>query len=166
MKALAFLTRGPILIARSLWWHKLYYYGSFVGELGWGDGPSSHLDVLPRWIYLAAAVMIPFAAVYDMAQSFRPSIAYRLVLLLCGAGIAMATFFAMYAVCTDPTSPAIGGVQGRYFVASALLIIPALAGLMRPMSVLQKLYLPALLLFTLSTFATLLSEGLRIYWIS
>ena len=72
----------------------------------------------------------------------------------------------MYVVCTDPTSPVIGGVQGRYFVTPALLMVPALAGLMRPVGVLQQLYFPALLLFTLLAFATLMSEGLRIYWIS
>ena len=41
-----------------------------------------------------------------------------------------------------------------------------LARLARPMGALKNLYFPALLLFTLLAFATLLSEGLWIYWIN
>ncbi|HYZ62562.1 MAG TPA: DUF2142 domain-containing protein, partial [Acetobacteraceae bacterium] len=37
--SLAFLRQGPVLIGRSLVVHGVYYVKSFIGELGWGNGP-------------------------------------------------------------------------------------------------------------------------------
>lgn len=163
-KMLAFLRQGPVLIARSVWWHKTYYYKSFVGELGWGNGPAGKLDEIPMWIYAAAIPLIGCAVALDCGKGLRLPAVLRSVMLLCSLGMAVATFAAMYGVCTVPGSLAIGGVQGRYFVAPALLAIPALAGLLRPAPLLERCYLPALFLFLAAGYGVLLSEGLRIYW--
>jgi hypothetical protein len=165
-KLWTFLTRGPVLIARTLFVHANYYYASFVGELGWGNGPAGRLDRLPLWIYVAAVPVALCATAYDLGQAIRPSLELRAILSLCAIAIVGAIFFAMYVGCTNSGSDVIGGVQGRYFVTPVLLVMPALAGLLPRRGIFEGLYPPVLLIFALASFATLMVEGLRIYWIS
>jgi hypothetical protein len=41
----------------------------------------------------------------------------------------LVTFLAMYVACVAPSSSAIAGVQGRYFVPALIAVAPALSGL-------------------------------------
>lgn len=165
-KASGFLRNGPMLVLQSLWTHGNYYFTSFVGELGWGNGPAGQTDRLPLWIYVAAVPMFLIAFAFDMGSATRPSRAFRIGLLVSAATITGAVFFAMYVACTSPDSTAIGGVQGRYFVTPLLLAIPAFSGLLPRRGPFDQLFPVALFLFSLIGFATLISEGLRIYWAS
>lgn len=159
-----FAIHGPALVLRSIYWHHVYYLASFVGELGWGDGPSSSYNSLPYWIYPHAAVIMVLAIAHVGQEQAGIPMMLRFLLLASGAIFTLGVFFAMYAVCTSPDRMSIGGVQGRYFVTPFLLGIPALVGLWRRTDIIARAYPAALLLFACTGVGTLISEGLRIYW--
>lgn len=163
-KMLTFFQQGPSLISQSVWVHKTYYFKSFVGELGWGSGQEGRLNEVPMWIYLTSIPMIGYAAAVDGNKRSTFPMVLRSVMLLCSLGMVVATFASLYGLCTIPGSPVIGGVQGRYFVAPALLGMVALTGCWRPLPRLERCYLPTLFLLLSAQYATLVSEGLRIYW--
>lgn len=164
-KLLLFAEQGPLLIARSVWWRGAYYYQTFVGELGWGNGPAGQLDPLPTWIYLAVPPVFGLALLVDAARPATVPGALRLLLILCSAAMVVATFAALYGICTAPESRIINGVQGPYLYGPALIFVPAVAGCLRPTRWIELCYLPLLFLLLAGWYVTLLSAGLRIYWI-
>ena len=163
-KVVDFLVRGPVLVARSIWWYKKYYLASFIGELGWGSGPRSEVNSLPFAVYVAAAAAAPIALIRDMSAPAGPPRSWRIVLLAAAAAIVAGIFLVMHMGCTPPARPTIVGVQGRYFVPSVLLGAAAVSGVLRPIGVVRRAFVPALVLFALFGFGVLVSEGLRIYW--
>jgi hypothetical protein len=128
-KIAAFVLHWPELIGRSILAHHAYYLASFIGELGWGNGPLSFLDrALPTWAYMAAAGMLGLAYIEGKSSPSRLSFDVRILLFFIAIIMILLVFFAMYAGCTSPGAVTIGGVQGRYFVPSIVAIAPALAG--------------------------------------
>ena len=86
-------------------------------------------------------------------------------IILCGSLIiSLGVFFSMYLVCTKPDSSWIGGVQGRYFVTPALICGMAFAGLLHFPRFPRRVYPVCLYLFLSAGFATLVYEGIRLYW--
>ena len=129
-KAQEFVVHGPMLIVQSFRSRLHYYVTSFIGELGWGNGPDGTIVGLPTWVYVSALAMLAIAAVHDVAQPSRLAPRYRFMLALCAAGVVVLIFFVMYGGCTPPGSDVIRGVQGRYLVSPLLLLVPAIAGLL------------------------------------
>lgn len=128
-KVATFALHWPELIGRSILAHHAYYLASFIGELGWGNGPLSFLDQpLPTWAYMAAAGMLGLAYLQDKSSPPRLPIDVRILLFFLAMVMFVLVFFAMYAGCTSRGAAIIGGVQGRYFVPSIIAIAPALAG--------------------------------------
>ena len=169
-KGLAFLRVGPLLVARSVWWHPGYYFEGFVGYLGWGNAPIMSLvgGALPEWLYWCALMMLFLAAFLDIGAAQVGPSGYRWLSLAACFGSCLAIFFAMYAICTTPSALEITGMQGRYLIDPLLIAIPAVSGLVRrPRNIawVGELYTAVLFIYCSASFAVLLSGGLRIYWI-
>lgn len=101
---------------------RLYVY-SFLGKLGWMD-----LD-LPRPYYAAAAVqlLVAFALTWGRARAAAP------LLVLAAAVGSVATVFAVqYATWTPVGAPTIDGVQGRYFLPVAAMLVALAPGRAEP----------------------------------
>jgi uncharacterized membrane protein len=162
-KAATFAFQAPQLIGNSLLLKWRYYYGSFVGELGWGNGPAGIFEQLPTWIYVAAGLMLVFALAQDMTATLSLTLPDRALLLSTSLIISLGVFFSMYLVCTKPDSSWIGGVQGRYFVTPALICGIAFAGLLHFPRFPRRVYPVCLYLFLSAGFATLVYEGIRLY---
>ncbi|MGK8797795.1 DUF2142 domain-containing protein [Burkholderia cenocepacia] len=125
---LAYLIGNPAEIVRiavaTMREHLSFYCQSFVGILGW-------LNVhLGRGYYVAAAWMLGLAAA---VAAITPGVAIRSVsdrsllllsVLACGGMI----FGSLYLTWTPLHAPVVEGVQGRYFVPLAPLLLMALAG--------------------------------------
>jgi len=127
-KLASFAIRWPLLVGASIVRHFKYYVMSFIGELGWGDGPAGIIGKrLPVVIYLLGLVALGLAAIYDRTSPAGRAAGLRLTLLATSAVMTLLVFFAMYVACTEPLRNTIGGVQGRYFVPSLLVLAPALA---------------------------------------
>ena len=165
-QVLRFLSEGPALMARSGWLHKAYYVKSFIGELGWGDGPHSQLNELPSVIYYAGLIVMMCAITVDSAAPIRIPLHARFIALLSAVLGIVATFFAMFVVCTSTSTVGIGGVQGRDPVGPLICAVPAIWGLIRmPLAFRPQLFLVVLFCFSTGAYAVLLQEGLRLYWV-
>jgi hypothetical protein len=165
-KAVNFALNGPILIWRSIAERYVYYFASFIGELGWGNGPASYLDKpLPLWTYTAAVTMIGLAGLHDRTGSRGLSTGLRSMLFIVAIAMTIMVFFAMYAGCTGALQATIGGVQGRYFIPSVVAIAPAIARMPvdRPGSWTSLFFPGALALWCIANFATLCIEGHELY---
>ncbi|WOD20557.1 DUF2142 domain-containing protein [Paraburkholderia kirstenboschensis] len=91
----------------------IFYWRSFIGILGWLDRP------MPSYVYSICGVGLALAAALSVA---RISIKHRVLLIGCAAVAILLTFFAMLITWTDQPAKFIVGVQGRYFIAPAVLL--------------------------------------------
>jgi uncharacterized membrane protein len=98
----------------------LRFYGrSFVGVLGWLD------TLLPAWAYPALAAALAVVALLSLLRGTAGRSGGWL--LLCALACVPLIFAAMLAGWTPLPAQRIEGVQGRYFIAPALLAAAALA---------------------------------------
>jgi hypothetical protein len=126
----AFATGWPSLIGHSLADKGAYYFLSFIGHFGWGDGPGGSLQhPLPLWMYASATALIILAIRNDVRTRATLDLTARLSLAAGAATVILVTFLAMYVACVAPSASTIAGVQGRYFVPALIAIAPALSGL-------------------------------------
>jgi len=88
------------------------YARQFIGELGWLDVRLPTMLIRAEWALLACLVL---------ASVGRPSGAALAVILATLLGAA-ATFAAQYLTWTEPGATIVDGVQGRYFLAFALVL--------------------------------------------
>ncbi|WP_374622743.1 DUF2142 domain-containing protein [Devosia sp.] len=122
---LAFLLADPLRVfaiagATFATWGR-FYVESFVGQLGW-------LDVfLPPWYHLATQVMLGLAALGVVAGGVRLirsgeslALATALLVLLAGSGM---IFGSLYLGWTEVGKLIVNGVQGRYFLPFATLLV-------------------------------------------
>ncbi|MDB5694189.1 MAG: hypothetical protein JWO81_3252, partial [Alphaproteobacteria bacterium] len=129
-RLVAFASGWPWLIGHSLADRGPYYFLSFIGHYGWGDGPNGHLSYpLPLWMYVSAIALLAIGLRNDVRTPASLERLVRLSLATGAAGIVLITFLAMYVTCRGPLPTVIGGVQGRYFVPALLAIAPAVSGL-------------------------------------
>jgi hypothetical protein len=129
-KLRTFASQWPLLIGRAFDHRGLYYFISFVGHYGWGDGRIGMIGTpMPNWIYASAILLFGFALCQDLFSHFRLSAILRLSLVVAAACSVLLTFFAMYVGCTNISQSVIEGVQGRYFVTVLFAIAPAISGL-------------------------------------
>ncbi len=122
---LAFLLADPLRVfeiaATTLATWGRFYVESFVGQLGW-------LDVfLPPWYHLATQIMLGLAALGVVAGGVRLvrsgeslALATALLLLLAGSGM---IFGSLYLGWTEVGKLIVNGVQGRYFLPFATLLV-------------------------------------------
>lgn len=101
--------------------HARDYWTTFVGcRLGWLDAP------LPGWVAWTAAAGGVSALVLDRAELRQWTLAQRLI----AAGLALAGGVAiqlsLYLIYTPVGANTVDGVQGRYFIALAPLLLLAL----------------------------------------
>jgi Predicted membrane protein (DUF2142) len=126
----AFATGWPWLVGHSLADRGGYYFTSFIGHFGWGDGPNGRLSyVLPVWMYVSTMILLPVAIRNDVRTPAAIDRPMRLSLAAGAALVVLVTFLAMYVACRGAQSGVIAGVQGRYFVPALLALAPALSGL-------------------------------------
>jgi hypothetical protein len=129
----AFATGWPSLIGHSLADRGMFYFLSFVGHFGWGDGPRGVIHYpLPPWMYLCAPVLLAIAVHNDVRTPAALAWPLRLSLAVGATMVVLITFLAMYVACRGPESNVIAGVQGRYFVPALFAIAPAISGLAPP----------------------------------
>ncbi|HEX4738941.1 MAG TPA: DUF2142 domain-containing protein [Allosphingosinicella sp.] len=125
----AFATGWPWLIGHSFADRGVYYFTSFIGHYGWGDGPNGRLSyLLPPWMYVSAVALLMIGLRNDVRTPARLDRLARLSLAAGAAGVVLITFLAMYVACRGPLQT-ISGVQGRYFVPALFAIAPAISGL-------------------------------------
>ena len=159
-----FLRTGVHVVPATIVEHGRYYLVSLIGELGSGNGPAGRTDELPGWIYAAALTLGAVAIAMDMGSRFSLAAELRITFALSAAVMTFLIFLALYVTCSSYHLPVIRGVQGRYFVPVLIGLVPVFAGTIRPWTVGPRAYSVALLSFALAGFGTLVSEGLRIYW--
>lgn len=98
---------------------------SFIGILGWLDTliPAPAMKAL--WCILLATL----AWTALQARHDRRDAPLRIVLLACAVVSALLVFFALAVTWNGYPVPVLGGVQGRYFMISALLVAVAVGPL-------------------------------------
>jgi uncharacterized membrane protein len=109
--------RLPLLFIRTVQINDWLAVHSFVGLLGWLDTALPHIYHLAAWAGLALAA----AAVWRPYTSPAPwtRIALEVLAVLGATG---GVFLVQYMAWTTVGSPVIDGVQGRYFLAPALVL--------------------------------------------
>ncbi|MEA3004441.1 MAG: hypothetical protein QOH81_3229 [Sphingomonadales bacterium] len=129
-RLISFASGWPWLIGHSFIERGPYYFLSFIGHYGWGDGPNGRLtQPLPLWMYVSAIALLAVALRNDVRTPASLERSVRLSLAAGGAAVVLITFLAMYVACRGPLPTVIGGVQGRYFVPALFAIAPAISGL-------------------------------------
>ena len=120
--------RALLVPARTLWLKGGFLAKAFIGILGW-------LDVeLPHWFYpLAWAQLIVAAGLVASRLQARPlPWSDRAWSGLAAFGSVAGIFTTQYLACTPPGAPVVDGLQGRYFLPIALLLVTQLPGLPVP----------------------------------
>jgi Predicted membrane protein (DUF2142) len=105
------------LVAGDYLQNGLRYLFQFVGNLGWLDTP------LPFAVAAAWALLLLAVAVQDGPASAPPSFWQRLVLLAVVAGTLVALSLSQYLTWTPVGADRIEGLQGRYFIPAAPLVL-------------------------------------------
>ncbi len=124
VKALRFAADGPGLVLRTVA-EKGWFYGlTFMGLMGWSK------PLLPLWAYGLVLGMGGLALWSDAGCRWVMPVWLRVGLLVGAVGTGLIVFFAMYVVCFTPGALVIDGVQGRYFMTSALLLAPLVASVL------------------------------------
>ncbi len=138
----------------------------FIGLLGWQD------VALPPVYFAAAALALLLAAIASTGQASPAPAASRwgeAASLACAlAGSIALVYLAQYVTWTEVGQPAVLGVQGRYFLAPALLFAPALQGLRVPFrgaSTLRMAAIAALALFPVATLGVVMRAVVVRYFI-
>jgi hypothetical protein len=159
LKLSAYAFEWPQLIGRTFVDRAAYYYVSFVGHYGWGDGRIGIIgSPMPIWIYLTALPLFMIAFCRDLFSRYQLRAALRISLTVSAFFSLWLTFLAMYVGCTVPGQTVIGGVQGRYFVTMLFAIAPALAGLLprKDAQILDRLFPALLIAWSVACTATIL----------
>jgi hypothetical protein len=160
-----FAIEWPTLIGRSLAERYVYYYGSFVGHYGWGDGLYGDLHFpLPLWIYGTAFSMLGLAVWQDLTAADRLAPSLRLSLAASALGSVLLMFLGLYAACAVPSQTVVTGVQGRYFIPAVIAFGTALSGLFAGRARLpNQIYLFVLVLWVTACTSTMLVDASRLY---
>lgn len=108
---------------------------SFVGVLGWLDTFIPKPAMQGIWAVLALMALL--ATAYAQREE-RPYTALRAVLTACALSSTLLAFFALAVTWNDYPVAAISGVQGRYFIMSALLFALAIGPLEHERTPLQQ----------------------------
>ena len=137
------------------------YFTEFIGVLGWLD------TSLPLSYYRGATVMLVVAAAAVMlGAKGKPMTAGSYLIVAAGiAFAAVGVFLVEYVTWTVPGHPSVEGVEGRYFLAPALVgaaLLPSLPRIRAPR--LQTALLILIVLFPIITLAvTMRAIVLRYY---
>jgi Predicted membrane protein (DUF2142) len=165
-KLQTFALRWPQLVGQSFGDHAVYYYVSFIGHYGWGDGRTGIIGTpMPSWVYLTALPLFAAAACRDLLAPVRLPAILRISLLLSAFFSVLLTFLAMYVGCTASGQSVIGGVQGRYFVTALFAVGLAIGGLLsghRSLN-LDRPYLTLITVWSLACTATMLINSAQLY---
>lgn len=107
---------------------RMSFYGvSFIGVLGWLDAPFS-----PLFYKVASAGLVAVLLLSLNLEGWRNHALPRVALLLVCIGSVLMTFLALLVQWTDPASPTVDGVQGRYLLIPILCAAMALTADPRP----------------------------------
>ncbi len=99
------------IMARTLWQHRLSFFISHFGVLGWLD------TLLPlNLLYMYAAVLM-LTALVDGNGSIGLTLLQRGIIGVIFLAFTAAVFTAIYLTWTQVRAPIIEGIQGRYFIA-------------------------------------------------
>ncbi len=108
---------GSTLFFSSFW----PLVNGFIGITGW-------LDIsLPGYCYYLAVILILLAVLKDSGQMPRLALTLKaLRFILLGTGLALVILLCslLYIGYTSPTDTFINGLQGRYFIPIALVLLP------------------------------------------
>ncbi|WP_421569120.1 DUF2142 domain-containing protein [Stenotrophomonas sp. PD6] len=104
-----------------------FYAVSFVGVLGWLDTPFG-----PAFYKLTGAALVAIVALSVNIEGWRTHAMPRLALVLVCVGSILMTFLALLVQWTDPASPTVDGVQGRYLMIPLMCTVMALTADNRP----------------------------------
>jgi len=165
-KLQTFAFHWPQLIGNSFVDRGLYYYVSFIGHYGWGDGRIGMAGApMPMWLYGTALALFAFAVWKDLVSPFKLPAILRVSLVLSAAFSLLLTFLAMYVGCTAFGRPVIDGVQGRYFVTVLFALAPAVSGLLSRHSSgnLERPYLTSIAAWSLASIAVMLINSAQLY---
>lgn len=119
----AHITRYPLRVATAVLSdyarHTEQYFEHFVGRLGWLD---IGLPAFVRYAYLAAFLYVALSC--GLPLTWRR----RLLILAVFAGSLVLVSVSQYMIWTPVGSSEVDGIQGRYFLPVAPLLIVALGG--------------------------------------
>ena len=163
-KAYAIVGHWPSMMAATLAHRGVYYWATFIGELGYGDARIGSLRPLPLWVYASATAMLLLASASlgsDEAVGAKPA---RTPLALTALIIVAGIFLSLAVDCTAMGQPIIEGVQGRYFVTPLLLLAMVAVTLLKPLELASKVTKVGLPIFLLGNVAIMIREGLELYW--
>jgi hypothetical protein len=160
-----FATDWPGLMTRSLSDRGLYYYGSFVGHYGWGNGLGGDLHFpLPLWIYGVAPLMLGLASWQDLTADVRLTATIRLSLASSAIISTLLMFFAFYVACNGPGQTIIPGIQGRYFVPPLFALAAAVGGLLAGRARrMQHVYILPLSAWVIACSTAMVVDASRLY---
>lgn len=109
---------------------RMSFYGvSFIGVLGWLDTPFS-----PLFYKVAGFGSLAVLLLSLNIEGWRTHASPRVALLLVCVGSILMTFLALLVQWTDPASPTVDGVQGRYLLIPVLCAVMAVTADPRPRS--------------------------------
>ena len=97
------------------------YASQFVGNLGWLNNP------LPVWVVIAYLAMLVLTALFDGSPDAKFSVAQRLWSAVLAAVLALIVSLADYLHWTAVGAAGIEGVQGRYLIPIAPLLLVILS---------------------------------------
>lgn len=109
---------GMILYSFSTLWQ--FVTESFIGYLGWAEVQ------LGRTYYHFAYLILFFLAVFGNSKVVRIRFLDRFLMVLVFAGGILSFSFTMYCSWTEPGSPIIQNLQGRYFIPVVPLALSAM----------------------------------------
>ncbi|WP_282295823.1 DUF2142 domain-containing protein [Stenotrophomonas sp. PS02289] len=104
-----------------------FYAVSFLGVLGWLDTPFGVSFYRAMGVALAAISLLSISI-----EGWRENAQARIALIVVSLSAVLMTFLALLVQWTDPTSPTVDGVQGRYLVIPAICLLYALTTEARP----------------------------------
>lgn len=163
-KTVMFATHGPQMIGETLASRGTYYWGTFIGELGYGDARIGYLIPLPAWIYWAASAMLMLGVASLGSEKLRIEPLAKAVPAISAILVTAGIFFSLSIACTSFGRTVIEGVQGRYFVTPVLLLSIVVAALLPRLDFPTKLLRYALRFFLVGNFVVMAVAGINLYW--
>lgn len=93
-----------------------FYFQSFIGVLGWLD------TILPDYLINSYAFLLIAAGAFSKNEKIIKR-RTKVIIVLVAILISLLVILALYVTFTAVGKPIVDGVQGRYFIPSALLIL-------------------------------------------